>query len=98
VPRERHSALDVVDRFAPMWLLIPEGFHSIVQKAGDAELCVRARDAGDLDRLRKTYMPELGLTTETPAPDYPSRLDLSGRARRRPWRGRARSRLCQFQV
>jgi hypothetical protein len=54
-------ALDVVDRFAPTWLLIREGFYSIVQKVGDAELCVRARDAGDLDRLRKTYMPELGL-------------------------------------
>jgi hypothetical protein len=40
-------------------------------------LCVRARDAGDLDRLRKTYMPELGLTTETPAPDYRYRAWIS---------------------
>ena len=26
-----------------MWLLIPEGFYSIVQKQGEEELCVRAR-------------------------------------------------------
>ena len=43
-----------------MWLLIPEGFYSIVQKPGETELCVRARDRGDLDRLRESYMPGAG--------------------------------------
>ena len=33
-----------------MWLLIPEGFYSIVQKEGEEELCVRARVHADLDR------------------------------------------------
>ena len=53
-----------------MWLLIPEGFYSVVQKPGEAELCVRARARDDLDRLRERYMPELGPTTETPSGDY----------------------------
>jgi hypothetical protein len=54
-----------------VWLLIPEGFYSVVQKKpGEAELCVRARDRCDLDRLRERYMPELGPTTETPGGDY----------------------------
>ena len=53
-----------------MWLLIPEGFYSIVQKPGETELCVRARDSGDLDRLRESYMPGLGPTKETPGSDY----------------------------
>ena len=53
-----------------MWLLLPEGFYSVVQKPGETQLCVRARDAADLDRLRAAYMPELGLTQETPGRDY----------------------------
>ena len=53
-----------------MWLLIPEGFYSIVQKPAETELCVRARDSGDLDRLRESYMPGLGPTKETPGSDY----------------------------
>jgi hypothetical protein len=53
-----------------VWLLIPEGFYSVVQKPGEAELCVRARDRGDLDRLRERYMPTLGSTTDTPGGDY----------------------------
>ena len=53
-----------------MWLLIPEGFYSIVQKPGETELCVRARDRADLDRLRETYMPGLGPTDDTPGGDY----------------------------
>jgi hypothetical protein len=60
-----------------MWLLIPEGFYSIVQKPGDADLCARARDRGDLDRLRETYMPGLGATKETPGRDYRYRAWIS---------------------
>lgn len=60
-----------------MWLLIPEGFYSIVQKPGDNELCVRARDRADLDRLREAYMPELGPTKETPGSDYRYRAWIS---------------------
>lgn len=53
-----------------MWLLIPEGFYSIVQKQGEDDLCVRARARGDLEQLRETYMPALGPTKETPGSDY----------------------------
>jgi hypothetical protein len=53
-----------------MWLLIPQGFYSIVQKQGEEELCVRARVGADLDRLRETYLPALGETVETPGGDY----------------------------
>lgn len=53
-----------------MWLLIPEGFFSIVQKKGEDELCVRARVASDLDRLRKTHMPTLSESLETTGGDY----------------------------
>jgi hypothetical protein len=60
-----------------MWLLIPEGFYSIVQKPGDARLCVRARDPRDLDRLRDTHMPGLGQTKETPGNDYRYRAWVS---------------------
>jgi hypothetical protein len=60
-----------------MWLLIPEGFYSIVQKPGDADLCVRARDRFDLDRLRESYLPGLGQTKETPGRDYRYRAWVS---------------------
>ena len=60
-----------------MWLLIPEGFYSIVHKPGDADLCVRARDPRDLDRLRETHMPGLGQTKETPGHDYRYRAWVS---------------------
>ena len=53
-----------------MWLLTPDGFYSIVQKPGEAELCIRARDAGDLDRLRVRYLPTLTETLETRGGDY----------------------------
>jgi hypothetical protein len=53
-----------------MWLLTPLGFYSIVQKPGEAELCIRARDAGDLDRLRARYLPTLTGTPETRSGDY----------------------------
>ena len=60
-----------------MWLLIAEGFFSIVQKEGEKELCVRARVGADLDRLRQTYLPTLGETVETPGSDYRYRAWIS---------------------
>ena len=63
-----------------MWLLIPEGFYSIVHKPEEDDLCVRARDRGDLDRLREVYMPGLGPTTETPGHDYRYRAWISREA------------------
>lgn len=53
-----------------MWLLIPEGFYSIVRKRGETDLCIRARVAEDLDRLRSSYLPSLSATKETPGGDY----------------------------
>jgi hypothetical protein len=53
-----------------VWLLTPDGFYSIVQKRGEQELCIRARVAADLDRLREKYLPSLTSTTETPGGDY----------------------------
>ncbi len=60
-----------------MWLLIPEGFYSIVQKEDEQELCIRARVGADLDRLRQTYLPTLGETVETPGGDYRYRAWIS---------------------
>ena len=53
-----------------MWLLIPEGFYSVIRKHGDDRLCVRARVRDDLDRLRDRYLPDLTETVETPGSDY----------------------------
>src|SRR3954466_10413144 len=60
-----------------MWLLTPDGFYSIVQKPGEDELCIRARDAGDLDRLRSRYLPTLTATLETRGGDYRYRAWVS---------------------
>lgn len=53
-----------------MWLLIPEGFFSIVRKEGETALCVRARVVVDLQRLRERHMPTLSEPVETPGGDY----------------------------
>ena len=53
-----------------MWLLTPDGFYSIVEKSGEDGLCVRARVADDLDRLRDRYLPSLSATLETLGSDY----------------------------
>lgn len=53
-----------------MWLLTPDGFYSIVQKRDEKDLCVRARVAADLDRLRERYLPSLSETVETADGDY----------------------------
>jgi hypothetical protein len=60
-----------------VWLLTPDGFFSIVQKTGEDELCVRARDAGDLDRLRARSVPTLTETLETRGGDYRYRAWVS---------------------
>jgi hypothetical protein len=62
-----------------MWLLIPEGFFSIVRKEGEKDLCIRARVREDLERLRERYLPTLSEPLETPGGDY----------RFRAWIGRA---------
>ena len=53
-----------------MWPLIPEGSYSIVHKPGDADLCIRARVADDIDRLRASHLLTLSVSTETPGGDY----------------------------
>src|SRR4051812_20139637 len=60
-----------------MWILTPDGFYSIVQKVGEEDMCVRARDAGDLDRLRSRYLPALTETLETQGGDYRYRAWVS---------------------
>ena len=63
-----------------MWLLIPEGFYSVVRREGQGDLCVRARDPRDLDRLRKIHVPGLGETAETRGADYRYRAWVSSEA------------------
>ena len=57
-----------------MWLFTVDGMYSIVEKGGKRrQLCVRARDGADLDRLRSTYLPKLGPTITDEGTDYPVR-------------------------
>lgn len=60
-----------------MWLLTNFGFFSAVKKPGDDGLTVRARSAGDLERLRAQYLPSLGPTIEGAGTDYPYRAHAS---------------------
>lgn len=60
-----------------MWLLTNFGFFSTVKKPGEHQLTVRARSAGDLDRLRKQYLPGLEPTVEGAGTDYPYRARTS---------------------
>jgi hypothetical protein len=66
-----------------MWIFTPLGFFSVVQKPDDDRLTVRARFAGDLERLRDAHLPELGAVAETPAADYRfrARVDRAAFAR-----------------
>lgn len=61
-----------------MWLFTTFGFFSIVQKRDDDRLCVRARAADDLDRLRERYLPTLSATSTTTHTDYPHRAWIGG--------------------
>lgn len=64
-----------------MWLFSKAGFFSVVQSSepqpeigvGTDVLSVRSRIEGDLERLRKMYVPELGPTVMLPGRDYPYR-------------------------
>lgn len=60
-----------------MWIFTPIGFFSVVQKPGQSVLTVRARVAGDLDRLREAYLPELSATICQGGTDYPFRATIS---------------------
>ena len=56
-----------------MWLITPVGFFSIVQKPSDVAadtLTVRARVQGDLEALRKQFLPGLGPIQESKVNDY----------------------------
>ena len=56
-----------------MWLFTTFGFFSIVEKAGDrpgATLTVRARARGDLQVLKREYLPQLGTLTMKRSADY----------------------------
>lgn len=57
-----------------MWLFTSDFVVSVVQKDPlSDDLCVRARDADDLDRLREQYLPMLTETVEGAGTDYPYR-------------------------
>ena len=59
-----------------MWLFTTFGFFSIVQKPGQRHLCIRARSAADLDRLRARYLPALGPIETGTGTDYPHRAHV----------------------
>jgi hypothetical protein len=59
-----------------MWLFTNVGFFSVVQKPGTDCLTVRGRVAGDLDRLREHYLPELSATVAGAGTDYPYRATV----------------------
>lgn len=56
-----------------MWLFTSFGFFSVVQKAGDEHLTVRSRTRGDLQRLRRHYLPSLSPPSRIGGSDYPWR-------------------------
>jgi 8-oxo-dGTP pyrophosphatase MutT (NUDIX family) len=60
-----------------MWLFTTVGFFSVVQKANQHGLTVRARVKEDLDRLRTKYMPELTATVTGGGAGYPFRGTIS---------------------
>ncbi len=60
-----------------MWLFTPIGFFSVVQKSKEVRLTIRARAAGDLDRLRNGYLPELSATVANGGSEYPFRAFAS---------------------
>lgn len=54
-----------------MWIFTTEGFVSAVQKPGDTDLTVRARDTRSLDGLSRATGSAI---SRTPHADYPYRL------------------------
>jgi len=65
-----------------MWIFIAHaGFFSVVQRDGHPDqLVVRARDADDLKRLKKLYLPTLGETIRLKGRDYPARAHATKKA------------------
>ena len=59
-----------------MWLFTKVGFFSIVASDVAGDVMVRTRFRKDLDRLRETYLPELGPTIARGS-DYPYRAFVS---------------------
>ena len=60
-----------------MWLFTSIGFFSVVKKAGEQHLTVRARCSADLDSLRQQFMPELSPTSTKGGHDYPFRAIIN---------------------
>lgn len=56
-----------------MWLFLPCGFYSVVEKSRGDTLTVRARARADLERLREQWLPELTATQAGGGTDYPYR-------------------------
>ncbi len=56
-----------------MWLFLPCGFYSVVEKSRGDILTVRARARADLERLREQWLPELSPTQKGGGTDYPYR-------------------------
>lgn len=59
-----------------MWWMTPIGFFSVVSKPADAasgSLTIRARVRGDLEALRREYLPGMGEIREGEGTDYPFR-------------------------
>ena len=57
-----------------MWIFTTEGFVSVVEKPGESELTVRARDRRSLDALSAAAGASV---IETPMADYPYRVIVS---------------------
>ncbi len=56
-----------------MWLITSFGFFSVVEKMGDREqgvLTVRSRVRGDLEVLRRRWLPTMGPVKESKLSDY----------------------------
>jgi 8-oxo-dGTP pyrophosphatase MutT (NUDIX family) len=63
-----------------MWLLTNFGFFSVVQKPGDKSaglLTIRSRVKGDLENLRKKYLPDMGEIEADAGTDYQYRAKAS---------------------
>lgn len=57
-----------------MWLFTPFGFFSIVRKPDDGLLTLRSRTLGDLQRLRRHYLPQASEPIAHAGSDYPWRM------------------------
>lgn len=65
-----------------MWIFLARaGYFSVVVRDGHPDqLVVRARDADDLKRLKKFYLPTLGETIRLKGRDYPARAYATKKA------------------